>query len=149
MPLSLRQILLGRNCKILDAFCSIILAAAMQFLFFWTRFQVRREIKQNPKLALNTYKFIFEGMVVMCSICMSLIFFVLALLKYREANRNKEDSQHKFIIIATKVLLFVVGITLVVQICPIMYNLFLPHFRLLAQYLIGLHTWIINLLERL
>ena len=88
-------------------------------------------------------------MVVMCTICMSLIFFVLALVKYRESNRNKEDSQHKYINIATKVLLFAVGITMVVQICPIMYNLFLPHFRLLAQYLSGLHTWIINLLERL
>ena len=149
MPLSLKQIHLGRNCKILDAFCSITFAAAMQFLFFWTRFQARREIKQNPELALNSYKFIFEGMVLICAICMSLIFFVLALVKYRDLDKKKEGIQHKYITFATKVLLFIVGITLVIQVCPIMYNLFLPHFRSLAQYLSGLHMWIINLLERL
>lgn len=124
MPLSLKQILLGRNCKILDAFCSITMSAALQFLIFWMRFQVRKEIEQNPKLALNSYKFIFEGMVVMCAICLSFIFFALALVKCREANKKKEGFQHKYINFATKVLLFAVGITLVVQICLITYNLY-------------------------
>ena len=126
MPLSLRQILLGRNCKILDAFCCITMSAALQFLIFSTRFQIRREIEQDPELALNAYKFIFEGMVMMCAICLSLIFFLLALVRYQEANKNKEASQHKYITFATKALLLAVSIALVVEICIIAYGLLTP-----------------------
>lgn len=149
MPLSLRQILLGHNCKILDAFYSITMAAALQFLIFWIRFRVQREIQQNPDLAHNSYKYIFEGMVVMCAFCLSFIFFVLALVKYRDANKKEEGFQHKYIAIATKLLFFVVGIPLVVQSCLITYNLFSPYFGSLVQYLSRFRTWIINIITML
>jgi heme/copper-type cytochrome/quinol oxidase subunit 2 len=149
MPLSLRQILLGRNCKILDAFCSITMAGAMQFLIFCTYLRVRREIQQNPELAHHSYKFIFKGMVMMCAICLSFIFFVLALVKYREANKNKEASQHKYITLSTKVLLLTVSIPLAVEICSIAYNSVSLHFGPPANYVSRLHTWFINILRTL
>ena len=147
MPLSLKQILLGRNCKILDAFCSITMAAGLQFLIFWARFHVQREIQQNPDLAHNSYKYIFEGMVVMCAFCLSFIFFVLALVKCRDANKKKDGFQNKYITLATKALLLIVGMLLVIQICFITYNLFLPHFRSLAMCISGFYTWIINIIK--
>lgn len=147
MPLSLRQILLGRDCKILDAFCNIIMAVAMQFLIFWTRFHIQREIQKNPELAHYPYKFILEGMVMMCAFCLSFIFFVLALVKYRDDNKKKDGLQHKHITLATRMLLFIVGILLGTQICWITYNSFFPHFRSLAQYLSGFYTCIINIIR--
>lgn len=146
MALSLRQILLGRNCKILDAFCSITMAVGLQFLIFCTRFQVQRQIQQNPDLAHNSYKYIFEGMVVTCAFCLSFIFFVLALVKYLNVNKKKEGFQHRYITLATKVLLFIVGILLVFQSCLITYNMFSPYFGSIAKCLSGFRTWILNIL---
>jgi amino acid transporter len=140
MPLSLKQILFERNCKILDALSSIAMASAMQFLIFWTYFGVKREIQLNPDLAHSSYKFIFEGMVVMVSFFLSFIFFVLALVKYRDSHKKKESLQYKYIALATKVLLLIVGIVLMAQICLFTYNAFLPHFRSLTQYLSGFYT---------
>lgn len=99
--------------KAIDALSTAGIAAVMQVLVIGPWLTARIQAARDPE-ALG-YHFIGLGMVMFFFFCLSLTFFIMALVKYRAAIKEGALPQYKHIISVAKVLNFVVGICIAVQ----------------------------------
>jgi len=114
------NIFLRCRSKISDAFSTVGIASAMQGLVIGPYLIVQREMSRNPRLSGE--KFIVHSTIMAFFFCLSLTFFIMALVKYRVASKEKTISEHKSIFFLTKVLIFVVGACLGVELCYMIYR---------------------------
>ncbi len=92
----------------------------MQVFVIGPYFIAQQEISGNPELSGK--KFIAHSMIAALFFCLSLTFFVMALIKFRVATKEVVTSKYKRTLFLTRVLLLSTGTCITVELCHILYR---------------------------
>ena len=106
--------------KIIDAFSTAGIAAAMQAPVIGPFILARYQIREDPDL--SGPNFIIHGMVMAFFFGLSLTFFIMALIKFYIATRDISSLTNRRILIATEVLLLSTGICILAESALILYK---------------------------